>query len=68
VLKSCACAAQIAEPLSIIFQKSYDAGELPTVWTTATVTPVYKKGKRTDPGNYRPTTTPQSAVAQFSRL
>jgi len=48
------CAAQIAEPLSIIFQKSYTAGKLPHDWKTATVTPIYKKGNRTDPSNYRP--------------
>ena len=48
------CAVQIAEPLSIIFQKSYTAGKLPLDWKTATVTPIYKKGKRTDPSNYRP--------------
>jgi len=46
------CAVQIAEPLSIIFQKSYTAGKLPLDWKTATVTPIYKKGKRTDPSGH----------------
>ena len=29
------CAVQIAEPLSIIFQKSYTAGKIPLDWKTA---------------------------------
>jgi len=44
----------IAEPLSIIFERSWRTGEVPEDWRKATVTPVFKKGKKEDPGNYRP--------------
>ena len=44
----------IAEPLSIIYQCSLLTGEVPEVWRLASVTPIYKKGCREDPGNYRP--------------
>ena len=40
--------------LSIIFNKSMQEGRLPSVWKDARVTPIYKKGSRQDPGNYRP--------------
>jgi len=43
----------IAEPLSIIFERSWRTGEVPEDWRKANVTPVFKKGKE-DPGNYRP--------------
>ncbi|PKU46082.1 rna-directed dna polymerase from mobile element jockey- hypothetical protein [Limosa lapponica baueri] len=43
----------IAEPLSIIFEKSWRTGEVPEDWRKANITPVYKKGKKEDPGNYR---------------
>jgi len=43
----------IAEPLSIIFERSWRSGEVPKDWKNASVTPVVKKGKE-DPGNYRP--------------
>jgi len=44
----------IAEPLSIIFERSWRTGEVPEDWRRANVTPVFKKGKKEDPGNYRP--------------
>ncbi|PKU38324.1 rna-directed dna polymerase from mobile element jockey-like [Limosa lapponica baueri] len=44
----------IAGPLSIIFEKSWRTGEVPEDWRKANITPVFKKGKKEDPGNYRP--------------
>ncbi|GAB0182821.1 mitochondrial enolase superfamily member 1 [Grus japonensis] len=44
----------IARPLSIIFKRSWRTGEVPEDWRKANVTPVFKKGKKEDPGNYRP--------------
>jgi len=44
----------IAEPLSIIFERSWRTEEVPEDWRKASVTPVFKKGKKEDPGNYRP--------------
>ena len=41
----------IAEPLSIIFERSWRTGEVPEDWRIANVTPVFKKGKKEDPGN-----------------
>jgi len=47
-------ADDIAEPLSIIFERSWRTGEVPEDWRKANVTPIFKKGKKEDPGNYRP--------------
>ena len=44
----------VAELLSIIFEKSWLSGEVPDDWRKGYVTPIYKKGRKEDPGNYRP--------------
>ena len=46
---------EVTGPLTILFQKSIDTGKIPDDWREANVTPIYKqKGKKSDPGNYRP--------------
>ncbi|KAK4818854.1 hypothetical protein QYF61_020073 [Mycteria americana] len=40
--------------LSIIYQQSWLTGEVPADWRLANVTPIFKKGRKEDPGNYRP--------------
>ena len=47
-------AAEIAPALSAIFSQSLQTAELPTQWKKAWITPVFKKGGRADPANYRP--------------
>uniref|UniRef100_A0A8D0F699 Reverse transcriptase domain-containing protein n=1 Tax=Strix occidentalis caurina TaxID=311401 RepID=A0A8D0F699_STROC len=47
-------AGVLAKPLSIIYQQSWLTEEVPTDWKLANVTPIYKKGRKDDPGNYRP--------------
>ena len=47
-------AEELAKPLSIIYQQSWLTGEVPDDWRIATVTPIYKKGRKEYPGNYRP--------------
>ena len=44
----------IAEPLMMIFKKSLLTGQVPEDWKLAEVVALYKKGARSDRGNYRP--------------
>ncbi|GAB0207699.1 mitochondrial enolase superfamily member 1 [Grus japonensis] len=44
----------IAKQLLIIFERSWRTGEVPEDGRKANVTLVFKKGKKEDPGNYRP--------------
>jgi len=57
-----------AGPLPIIFQWSWESGEVTVAWKLANVVPVSKKGKKEDPGNYRPvglTSVPGKIIEKF---
>jgi hypothetical protein len=45
---------ELALPLSILFNKSLETGTIPLDWNSAEVVAIFKKGTRSDPGNYRP--------------
>lgn len=47
-------ATVIAPVLAFIFQQSLDSGHLPPDWRDANIAPVFKKGDRNMPANYRP--------------
>lgn len=38
----------IAMPLLVIFERSWRLGEVPENWKKATVTPIFKNGKKED--------------------
>ncbi|KFQ45443.1 RNA-directed DNA polymerase from mobile element jockey, partial [Nestor notabilis] len=47
-------ANEVPEPLSIIFEKSWQSGEVPDDWKKGNITLIFKQGKVEDAGNYRP--------------
>ena len=45
---------EVAKTLSIVYQQSWLTGEVPDDRRITSVTPIYEKGRKEDPGNYRP--------------
>ena len=45
---------ELVDILVLIFQTSLDCGRLPKAWKEAFITPLFKKGDRSKPANYRP--------------
>ena len=45
---------EIAKPITLLFNTSISQGIVPNDWNTAEVVAIFKKGTRSDPGNYRP--------------
>ena len=44
----------LALPFTLLFNKTLSEGCIPEEWKTAEVRPIFKKGDKTQPGNYRP--------------
>jgi len=51
-----------------MFERFWRTAEVPEDWRKANVTPIFKKGKKEDPGNYKPvslTSIPKKVMEQL---
>ena len=55
-------AKEVSLPLAIIFNKLLQTGVVPEDWKCANVVPIFKKGSKVDPANYRPISLTSSRV------
>lgn len=62
------CRTELAYPLMLIFQATYNTCFLPTLWKKSLIVPIYKKGSRHDPLNYRPVSLTSVCVKSLERI
>ena len=55
-------------PLAIIFNQSLQTSQIPQDWRDADVTPLHKKGSKTEVNNYRPVSLTSQVVKLLERL
>lgn len=48
------CCQSLCKPLSIVMNNILNSGDFPEIWKKAVVIPIYKKGNKLLPENYRP--------------
>lgn len=48
------CSAELARPLSSLFQLCFNQGVFPSQWKTASVIPIHKRDSKSNPSMYRP--------------
>lgn len=48
------CAKSLTVPVTLLFRRSFSECTVPLIWKSAYITPVHKKGPKTDILNYRP--------------
>ena len=56
------------QPIHIIFNQSIQTGRTPQDWRDGNITPLFKKGSRVVPNNYRPVSLTSQAVKILERI
>ena len=62
------CASQLAVPLCILYEASLATGKLPEDLKKAKITPIFKKGCRSKPENYKPVSLTSQVCKVLERI
>ena len=63
-----ACKSQLAGPLARFWHESFMKGNIPEPLKMQQITPIFKKGDKTDPANYRPVSLTSHVMKTFERV
>ena len=62
------CKEALAVPLQLFWQKSFKEGKIPSEYKKQQITPLHKKGPRTQASNYRPISLTSHVIKIFERV
>ena len=62
------CKKTLSKPIYILWKKSLESGEVPQSLKHGIITPIFKKGSKGDPANYRPVTLTSHLIKVFERV
>ena len=62
------CKEALAHPLAMIWRRSLDSGEIPTLLKTSVITPIHKGGGKQLPKNYRPVALTSHLIKVFEKV
>ena len=62
------CKEQLATPIHLIWSRSLASGSVPKCYKRSLVTPLYKKGSRALPSNYRPVSLTSHVIKLYERV
>ena len=64
----CACKEQLAYPIWLMWEKSFRIGVIPPDLKKQYISPIFKKGNKTEPANYRPVSITSHLIKTFERV
>ena len=62
------CKEPLSHALYILWKKSMETSLIPPCYKEQSITPIHKKGSKTDPGNYRPVSLTSHVIKVFERV
>ena len=62
------CKEILAPPIALLWQTSLEHGEIADMFKEQSITPIYKKGSKSVPANYRPVSLTSHLIKLFERI
>ena len=62
------CKLELAKPLLLLWNESFSIGKIPKMYKHQVITPIFKKGSKAIPSNYRPVSLTPHEIKIFERV